>query len=57
MKDRDEKMYREFVYTKQFDRAWEALGLNDDDQRDLEFRLLNDPKIGSVIHIQPVQEN
>jgi len=42
-------MFREFVYTKPFDKAWEALGLSDDDQRDLEIRLLNDPKAGSVI--------
>jgi len=42
-------MYREFIYQSEFDKAWEALGLNDDDQRDLELRLLDDPKAGDVI--------
>ena len=42
-------MYREFVYQPEFDKAWEALGLTDDDQRELEARLLNDPKAGKVI--------
>lgn len=42
-------MYREFIYLSEFDKAWEALGLTDDDQRELEIRLLNNPKEGKVI--------
>ena len=42
-------MYREFIYQPEFDKAWEALGLTDDDQRDLELRLLDDLKLGNVI--------
>ena len=42
-------MYREFVYLTEFDKAWDALGLTDEDQRELELRLLNDPKAGAVI--------
>jgi len=42
-------VYREFVYLSEFDKAWDALGLTDEDQRELELRLLTDPKAGTVI--------
>ena len=42
-------MYREFICTTVFDKYWLALGLTDDDQRELESRLLENPQAGSVI--------
>jgi hypothetical protein len=42
-------MTREFVCTRDFDRYWEALGLNDDDLNELQRELLVNPQIGRVI--------
>jgi len=42
-------MTREFITTPTFDKMWEALGLNDDNQRSLEKMLLENPKAGAVI--------
>ena len=43
------EMRREFIHGKKFDEQWSALGLNDDDLKDLQRILLENPKIGSVI--------
>ena len=40
---------REFIHGKKFDEQWENLGLNDDDLKDLQKILLENPKIGSVM--------
>jgi hypothetical protein len=40
---------REFVYTREFDRQWEALGLAIDDQLRLENELIKNPGAGAVI--------
>lgn len=40
---------REFISTKQFDTQWESLGLSDNDLRNLQTMLLENPKIGAVI--------
>lgn len=42
-------MIREFITTPTFDKMWHALGLGDQDQRDLEKMLLANPKAGAVI--------
>jgi len=39
----------EFICTQVFDRSWNELGLTDEDQRQLELRLINNPKTGVVI--------
>lgn len=44
-----DKMRREFIHGKKFDSQWSELGLNDDDLKDLQRILLENPKIGSVI--------
>jgi hypothetical protein len=40
---------KEFVYTKKFDREWNAVGLNDEDLRQLETFLLDNSEIGDII--------
>lgn len=42
-------MQRLFVYTDQFEKAWKALSLNDEDLLNLENKLLDDPQAGKVI--------
>ena len=43
------KIQREFIHGKKFDEQWRALGLDDDDLKDLQNILLKNPKIGAVI--------
>ena len=43
------KIQREFIHGKKFDEQWRALGLDDDDLKDLQKILLENPKIGAVI--------
>ena len=45
----EEKIRREFIHGKKFDEQWKALGLNDDNLKDLQKILLENPKIGAVI--------
>ena len=40
---------REFIHGKKFDEQWTALGLTDDNLKDLQRILLENPKVGSVI--------
>jgi len=40
---------REFIHGKKFDEQWAKLGLNDDNLKDLQKILLENPKIGAVI--------
>lgn len=42
-------MKREFIRTATFDRTWTASGLGDDDLRELEDMLLENPHSGTVI--------
>jgi hypothetical protein len=42
-------MTREFVMMPEFDRQWQALGLGDDELRQLQEILLQNPKAGDVI--------
>jgi hypothetical protein len=42
-------MEREFVMMPEFDRQWRKLGLNDDDLRELQDVIKNNPKLGSVV--------
>jgi hypothetical protein len=42
-------MRREFVYTMQFEKAWQKLGFTDDDLLYLEDVLLKNPQIGDVV--------
>lgn len=42
-------MKREFVEMPSFRKAWESLGLSEDDLRRLEAELLNDPEVGGMI--------
>lgn len=42
-------MTREFVYTKPFLNCWQAMGLSNDDLKELEEILLEDVHIGTVI--------
>lgn len=42
-------MNREFVIVSIFDSEWKKLGLTDDDLKELEYRILENPTIGSVI--------
>lgn len=44
-----EKIQREFIHGKKFDEQWQKLGLNDDNLKDLQKILLENPKLGSVI--------
>ena len=43
------EIHREFIHGKKFDEQWTALGLTDDNLKDLQRILLENPKIGSVI--------
>ncbi len=42
-------MTREFIYTQPFRKSWAAMGLNDEDLKELENELLNNPQTGDVI--------
>ena len=42
-------MTREFIITKEFDRTWKELGLNDDDLRELEMYLCKYPDCGNTL--------
>ena len=42
-------MTREFIITKEFDRIWKELGLNDDDLEDVEIYLCNYPDCGDTL--------
>ena len=42
-------MEREFIHGKKFDEQWQSLGLTDDDLKNLQRTLLENPKIGSVM--------
>jgi hypothetical protein len=42
-------MTREFVIMPEFDRQWQKLGLDDNDLRQLQETLLQNPKAGDVI--------
>lgn len=44
-----DEMRREFIHGKKFDNQWSELGLTDDDLKDLQRILLENPKIGAVI--------
>ena len=43
------EIQREFIHGKKFDEQWSSLGLTDDDLKDLQQILLENPKIGTVI--------
>ena len=43
------EIIRRFVNAKSFDKQWSALQLSDDDLKELQAILLENPKIGSVI--------
>ena len=40
---------RKFIHGKKFDEQWQALGLTDDNLKELQTILLENPKIGAVI--------
>lgn len=42
-------MTREFIYTASFNSCWKAMGLNDENLRELEQELLKNPLLGDVI--------
>jgi len=42
-------MTREFVMMPEFDRQWKKIGLDDDDLRQIQEALLQNPKTGNVI--------
>jgi hypothetical protein len=42
-------MIREFVIMPEFDRQWQKLGLGDDELRQLQKILLENPKAGDII--------
>jgi len=42
-------MTREFIITKEFDRIWKELGLNDDDLEELEIYLCKNPDCGDIL--------
>jgi len=42
-------MVREFIYFKIFDKIWEEMGLSDDDQKELENIIMENPAIGKVM--------
>ena len=44
-----EKISHEFIHGKKFDEQWKNLGLSDDDLKNLQKILLENPKIGAVI--------
>lgn len=43
------EIQREFIHGKKFDEQWKALGLTDEDLKELQEILLRNPKIGAVI--------
>lgn len=42
-------MTREFIMTPEFDKNWEAMGLTDDDLKNLQEEILLNPQVGKVI--------
>ncbi len=40
---------REFIHGKKFDEQWKSLGLTDDNLKELQAILMDNPKIGSVM--------
>lgn len=42
-------MAREFIFTATFTNCWKAMGLNDENLRELEQELLKNPQLGDVI--------
>ena len=42
-------MTREFIITKEFDRTWKELGLNDDDLSELEIYICKNPDCGDTL--------
>ncbi|GHT74095.1 toxin RelE [Spirochaetia bacterium] len=42
-------MKREFIYTKKFDKEWEKQSLTDEDLRQLELYLIENPDIGDIM--------
>ena len=42
-------MKREFIHAQHFDKCWKALGLTDDNLRELEDVVLEQPDIGDII--------
>ena len=42
-------MTREFVFTATFNSCWKAMGLTDENLRELEQELLKNPQLGDVI--------
>ena len=42
-------MTREFVMMPEFDRQWQKMGLGDDELRELQIAMLQNPKAGDVI--------
>ena len=42
-------MTREFIITKEFDRMWKLIGLDDNDLSSLEIYLCKNPKVGAVM--------
>lgn len=42
-------MTREFIFTATFINCWKAMGLNDENLRELEQELLKNPQLGDVI--------
>ena len=42
-------MTREFVYTEPFRKCWKAMGLSENDLKNLEEILLENPQLGDVI--------
>lgn len=42
-------MTREFIFTATFTNCWKAMGLNDENLRELEQELLKNPQFGDVI--------
>lgn len=42
-------MTREFVFTQSFNNSWKRMGLNDEDLKELENILLENPQEGDVI--------
>lgn len=45
----EDAITRTFIQTSEFTKAWEKLGLNDDDLRTLEAMIMQNPDIGAVI--------
>lgn len=42
-------MKREFIMMPEFDRQWKAMGLTDEDLKELQFELLNEPAKAPVV--------